>query len=339
MLAALQERYTGALDATLRSLLDDALPTDTPLLATMVRYPLGLVDAQGNATCAGAGKRIRPLLLLLCNEAAGGDWRQALPAAVAVELLHNFSLVHDDIQDDSPLRRGRPTVWRFWGRSHAINAGDLLLMLAFTALRELCETDVAAEVQLAVHNALVGSCLELTRGQHLDMHFESCDSVSVDSYLSMIEGKSAALISASARIGALIAGADEARVERFATCALNLGLAFQIRDDILGIWGDPAVTGKSAATDIRSRKKSLPVVFGLERSATLAELYRHEPGGDTEVQKVISILESLGAREFAHEQEARWVRAAQQALVAAEPEGEAGMRLRRFTEALLQRNF
>ncbi len=339
MLAALQERYADALDATLRTVLDDALPADTPQLATMVRYPLGLVDAQGNETGVGAGKRIRPLLLLLCNEAAGGDWRQALPAAVAVELLHNFSLVHDDIQDDSPLRRGRPTVWRVWGRSHAINAGDLLLMLAFNALNGLRATSLAAEAQLAVRDALVSSCLELTRGQHLDMHFESCDAVSVDSYLSMIEGKSAALIAACARIGALIAGADEARVEHFTTCALNLGLAFQIRDDILGIWGDPAVTGKSAATDIRSRKKSLPVVFGLERSASLAERYRHEPGGDAEVQDVMAILESLGAREFAHEQEARWARAAQQALVAAEPEGEAGMRLHSFTEALLQRDF
>ena len=339
MLAALHERYTGALDATLRSLLDDALPTDTPQLATMVRYPLGLVDAQGNETGGGAGKRIRPMLLLLCNEAAGGDWRQALPAAVAVELLHNFSLVHDDIQDDSPLRRGRPTVWRVWGRSHAINAGDLLLTLAFTALNRLHATCLAAERQLAVRDALASSCLELTRGQHLDMHFESCDAVSVDSYLSMIEGKSAALIAACARIGALIACADELRVERFANYALNLGLAFQIRDDILGIWGDPAVTGKSAATDIRSRKKSLPVLYGLERSATLARLYRHESGGEEDVQEVISILESLGARGYAHEQEARWARAAQEALEAAAPAGEAGLLLRSFTEALLQRNF
>ena len=339
MLAALQERYANALDASLRALLDDALPPDVPQLATMVRYPMGLVDAQGQATTGAGGKRIRPMLLLLCNEAAGGDWRQALPAAAAVELLHNFSLVHDDIQDDSTLRRGRATVWRVWGRSHAINAGDLLLTLAFTSLRGLHATGVTPEVQLAVRDTLVISCLELTRGQHLDMHYESCNSVSVDSYLSMIEGKSAALIAACARIGALIAGADALRVERFATYALNLGLAFQIRDDILGIWGDPAVTGKSAATDIRSRKKSLPVLFGLERSATLAGRYLHESDGDEDVQEVMSILESLGARGYAHEQEARWARAAQEALGAAAPAGAAGLRLRNFTEALLQRNF
>ena len=339
MLAALQERYAGALDASLRELLDDALPTDTPQLDTMVRYPLGLVDALGQSTSGAGGKRIRPMLLLLCNEAAGGDWRQALPAAVAVELLHNFSLVHDDIQDDSPMRRGRATVWRVWGRSHAINAGDLLLTLAFTALNGLRATSLAAETQLAVRDALVSSCLELTRGQHLDMHFESCDTVSVDSYLSMIKGKSAALIAACARIGALIACADDLRVERLANYGLNLGLTFQIRDDMLGIWGDPAVTGKSAATDIRSRKKSLPVLYGLERSATLARLYSHESGGEEDVQEVISILESLGARGYAHEQEARWARAAQDALEAAAPAGEAGLRLRSFTEALLQRNF
>ena len=339
MLAALLERYSGALDATLRAMLDDALPAETSRLATMVRYPLGLVNAEGQATTGAAGKRIRPMLLLLCNEAAGGDWCSALPAAAAVELLHNFSLVHDDIQDDSPLRRGRPTVWRVWGRSHAINAGDLLFSLAFSVLHELRSTGVAAEKQLEVHDAMVVSCLELTRGQHLDMNFESCDSVSVENYLSMIEGKSAALIAACARIGALLAGADKLRVERFATYALNLGLAFQIRDDILGIWGDPAATGKSAATDIRSRKKSLPVLYGLERSATLARLYRQGSDGNGDVHEAMSILESLGARDFAHEHEARWAHAAREALEAADPAGEAGLRLRSFTEDLLQRSF
>lgn len=339
MLAALQERYASALDETLRALLDDGLSPETPQLATMVRYPLGLVDAQGKATAGASGKRIRPLLLLLCNEAAGGDWRVALPAAAAVELLHNFSLVHDDIQDDSPLRRGRPTVWQVWGRAHAINAGDLLFTLAFAALRELDASNVAPETQLAVCNVLTDSCLELTRGQHLDMRFEDCITVSVEQYLSMITGKSAALIAACARIGALLANVDMRRVTRFQEFALNLGLAFQIRDDILGIWGDPAVTGKSAATDIRSRKMTLPVLFGLERSEILAERFRRASSGNEDVVEVVSLLEDLGAREHAQQLEERCARAARAALGAAAPTGDAGQRLYGFTDSLLQRSY
>jgi len=337
VLAAVQERYGDALDASLRAALT-ALPADAPQLAAMVYHALGLTDAQGRLTAGAGGKRIRPFLLLLCNEAADGDWRQALPAAAAVELLHNFSLVHDDIQDDSPLRRGRPTVWRVWGRAHAINAGDLLFTLAFRALRGLHATGVPPETQLAVLDAFTGSCLELTRGQHLDMQFEGGNPVSVTQYLSMIEGKSAALLAACAGIGTRIAGADEARVRHFVRFALKLGLAFQIRDDILGIWGDPAITGKSAATDIRSRKKSLPVLYGLERSASLAGRYRHKSGGDEDVQEIVTLLEGLGARELAQEQEARQGRAALDSLAATTTTDEAGRRLRAFAEALLQRD-
>lgn len=338
MLAAVQERYGDALDATLRAALT-ALPADAPQLAAMVHHALGLSDAQGRPTAGAGGKRIRPFLLLLCNEAADGDWRQALPAAAAVELLHNFSLVHDDIQDDSPLRRGRPTVWRVWGRAHAINAGDLLFTLAFSALRGLRATGVPPKTQLAVLDAFTGSCLELTRGQHLDMQFEGGSPVSVAQYLSMIEGKSAALLAACAGIGARIAGADETRVRHFARFALKLGLAFQIRDDILGIWGDPAITGKSVATDIRSRKKSLPVLYGLEHSASLAGRYRQASGGDEDVQEIVTLLEGLGARELAEEQEARQGQAALDSLAATATMDEAGRRLRAFAEALLQRDF
>ncbi len=339
MLATLQVRYASALDETLRALLDDELSPETPQLATMVRYPLGLVDAQGRATSGASGKRIRPLVLLLCNEAAGGDWRPALPAAAAVELLHNFSLVHDDIQDDSPLRRGRPTVWQVWGRAHAINAGDLLFTLAFAALRGLDANGVAPETQLSVRDALTDSCLELTRGQHLDMCFEGCSAVSVEQYLSMITGKSAALIAACARIGTLLAGADEQCVTHFQEFALNLGLAFQIQDDILGIWGDPTVTGKSTATDIRSRKMTLPVLFGLERSEVLVERYRRASNGNEDVAEVVSLLEELGAREHAQQQGERCAQAARMALAAAVPNGDAGQRLYSFTDALLQRSY
>lgn len=336
MLAGLQERFGPALDACLRAQFD-RLPDDAPQLAAMARYALGLADKNGHATTGSRGKRLRPTLLLLVAEAAGGDWRAALPAAAAVELLHNFSLVHDDIQDDSPLRRGQPTVWRLWGRPQAINAGDLLFAMAFAALEELERTGIPWDTQLAVQRSLVATCLELTRGQHLDLRFEALDFVCPADYLSMIRGKSAALLAACAGIGAMLAGADPARVEYFDRFGLNLGMAFQIRDDILGIWGDPALTGKSAATDIRSRKKTLPVLHGLERSVELARLYGKQPPVAGDDAQILSLLEGLGARDHALEQESHWARAAREALEAAAT-GDGGGQLLCLVDELLGRS-
>ncbi|MFN8560623.1 MAG: polyprenyl synthetase family protein [Anaerolineae bacterium] len=234
----------------------------------------------------------------MCAEAVGGDWQAALPAAAAVELLPNFSLIHDDIQDDSPTRHNRPSVWMIWGRANAINAGDALFALAYTALQHLDTAQIAPETALKVWAIFNFTNLELTRGQHLDMRFEHQETVTVDEYLSMIGGKSAALVAACAQMGALIGCGDEATAEHFGDFGRNLGLAFQIRDDILGIWGDPTVTGKSAATDILSRKKSLPVLYGLSQSARLHEVYRTEPFGDAQVSEAVALLDSVGAQEY-----------------------------------------
>ena len=332
MPAGMQGHFGPALDACLRAQFD-RLPDDAPQLSTMARYALGMADDEGRPTAGSRGKRLRPTLLLLVAEAAGGDWRAALPAAAAVELLHNFSLVHDDIQDDSPLRRGRPTVWRLWGRPQAINAGDLLFAMAFAALEGLEQSGIPSEAQLAVQRSLVGACLELTRGQHLDLRYETLDSVCPAGYLSMIRGKSAALLAACARIGALLAGAESRRVECFAGFGLNLGMAFQIRDDVLGIWGEPTLTGKSAATDVGSRKKTLPVLHGLQRSEALARLYNKQPPDAEDDAQILSLLEELGAREHALQQEAQWTRAAREALEAAAP-GVEGEPLRNLVDKL-----
>lgn len=335
-LTELQERYGAALDDGLNLVLS-ALPADLPELSTMVRYPLGLTDEHGVPLAGAGGKRIRPILLLLCHTAAGGNWQQALPAAVAVELLHNFSLVHDDIQDDSFFRRGRATVWRLWGRSQAINVGDLLFALAFASLQDLRRTGFPPELCLAAGKTLVASCLELTRGQHLDMRFECRESVSLDSYMSMIHGKSAALLATCAQIGALLAGAAGATVKQYARFGRNLGVAFQIRDDILGIWGDEGATGKSTATDLASRKKTLPVLYGLEHSEEFKRAYAKPPAAREDVQIFVTLLEDLGALEFARSRETRWARAAEEALTAARPAGAAGDSLRALVSELLQR--
>ncbi|MDD9956393.1 MAG: polyprenyl synthetase family protein [Anaerolineaceae bacterium] len=337
MFVALQERYGTALDEYINEILT-LLPSDTPQLATMVRYPLGLVDETGNPENASRGKRIRPVLLLLANEAAGGNWRTAVPAAAAVEFLHNFSLVHDDIQDNSSTRRGRPAVWKLWGRSQGINVGDLLFVLSFSALQGLGGRGVKAKTRLAVEDALTESCLELTRGQYLDLHFEDCTSVTLGRYLSMIMGKSAALLSSCARIGATLAGASSDRVEHYASFGLNLGMAFQIRDDYLGLWGDPRLTGKSSATDIRSRKMTLPVLFGLEHSRQFADLHREPAEADEDVTEFLSLLEESGTREFTQRQVERWSRAARQSLNAAAPAENAGAQLHNLLDELLLRD-
>jgi geranylgeranyl diphosphate synthase type I len=332
------QRYAGDLDATMRGIVA-LLPDDAPGFGIMARYPLGWVNEFDQPYSQATGKRIRPIFLLLCTEAAGGDWRQALPAAAAVELLHNFSLIHDDIQDDSPIRHGRPTVWKVWGNANAINAGDALFSLAYSALEHLSTTGVPPEVLVKIWRIFNHTNLELTRGQHLDMRFEKQASVTVDDYISMITGKSAALLGACAQIGALIATGDEKIAEEYASFALNMGIAFQIRDDILGIWGDPDLTGKSTATDIISRKKSLPVLYGLTKSEGLAEIYQREQLSDGDVAEAVSILDAVGAHDYAQETETRFYEQAIQALNQAEPEGEAGDWVRKFVDVLFQRSY
>ncbi len=318
----------------MRQIVDSVPLTDAADFGVMLRYPLGWVDEHNQPYNHTTGKRIRPLLLLLCVEAAGGSWRTALPAAAAVELLHNFSLIHDDIQDDSPTRHGRPTVWKIWGRPNAINAGDALFSLAYEALQRL---QIAPEIAVEVWGIFNRTNLQLTRGQHLDMRFETQTAVSVDEYLSMIRGKSAALIAACAQMGALIGSSDSELAGHFAEFGLNLGIAFQIRDDILGIWGDPDVTGKSTATDILSRKKSLPVLYGLGQSQRLNEVYRTEPFGAAQVSEAVHLLDSVGALDYTQEQEDYYYRQALQSLEAANPQGPAADGLIGLAEFLFQR--
>lgn len=332
------ERYAVALDAAMRQAVS-RLPDSAPGFSVMARYPLGWVDEHDQPYARVTGKRIRPLFLLLCAEAAGGDWKRALPAAAAVELLHNFSLVHDDIQDDSPLRHGRPTVWKIWGVANAINAGDALFTLAYCALENLSENDVPPDTVIEIWRIFNHTNLELTRGQHLDMRFEKQNQVSVDDYVSMISGKTAALLAACAQIGSLVATNDTTVAQRYAEFALNLGIAFQIRDDILGIWGDPGLTGKSVATDILSRKKSLPVLYGLARSPELEGIYAQEQLGETDVTRAVALLDAAGAHQYAKDTEGRYYQQAIQALNQANPQGAGATGLRRFVDILFQRSY
>jgi len=292
------QRYRQELDEALRSFL---APREPLLLYRMVRYHLGWEDAEGRPQSGGGGKGLRPVLCLLACEAVGGHWPSAVPAAVAVELVHNFSLVHDDIQDQDRERRHRPTVWAIWGQAQAINAGDALLAAAQLALAHLPEAGVPHERAVAAAQALAAATLEMVEGQVMDLQFEGREAVSLDEYLEMVGRKTGALFDASLRLGALV-GCDRPTVwEAMGRCGRLLGLAFQARDDMLGVWGQEERTGKPAA-DIRRRKKGLPVAYALARGGraaeTVARAYASPAIGDAEVARVLQALEEAGARDY-----------------------------------------
>jgi geranylgeranyl diphosphate synthase type I len=297
------EGYLPLIEAELQ----EVLVLSHPQLASfygMMQYHLGWVDEGFVPTKGGAGKRLRPILCLLTCQAAGGNPDRALPVAAAIELVHNFSLVHDDIEDKSPLRHRRPTVWKAWGEPQAINVGDGLFALAHLAMQRLADRGVPPRRVLAAFEILDQACLALTEGQYLDLSFEARLDVDVEQYLSMIRGKTAALFSAAAQLGALVAGSDTESIARYRRFGENLGLAFQIVDDILGIWGDPGVTGKPAASDIQQRKKTLPIVRTLEEEKRtgnkgLREIYQQETIDERAVEVALNIILDLGARHYA----------------------------------------
>ncbi|MEO0565463.1 MAG: polyprenyl synthetase family protein, partial [Chloroflexota bacterium] len=305
---------------------------------TMMHYPFGWVDAEGQPYQERTGKRIRPILLLSCVKAADGKWQDALPAAAAVEILHNFSLVHDDIQDNSDIRHGRDTVWRIWGVPMAINAGDALFVMSYRAVEMLRAQGLPDTTVLDVFETYNATVFELTRGQYLDMHFETQENVTVESYVSMVGGKTAALLAGCAKIGALIAGSSMKTADLYSDFGLNMGIAFQIRDDILGIWGDASETGKSAATDIQYRKKSVPILYGLDRSERLREIYAAEQIDDRDVSEAITILESVGAKDYALESEKTYYNRSISALDAATPTENGREELIGLVDALFKRS-
>jgi len=274
--------------------------------------------------------------VLLCAAACDEDWRKALPAAAAVELVHNFSLVHDDIQDNSPKRRGRDTAWVKWGAPMAINVGDALFVISNQAIIDLKE-NYPADVVLKAAEILHNTCLDLTRGQFLDMSFEERTDLTVDDYWPMIAGKTAALLSACCHIGAVLGGAEEARQDAFKSFGQYLGLAFQVQDDILGIWGNEAVTGKSAASDLVEGKNSLPVLAGLSANGRFAERWKKGPIHAFEVEDLAKLLATEGGYETAHEASKQMTDLALLNLREADPQGEAGDALFELAERLLKR--
>ena len=293
-------RQQDAVQTALRS----SLAWGPESLRRLFSYHLGWVDPEGRATSGGGGKALRPALCLFTCEAVGGDASSALPAAVALEIVHNFTLIHDDIQDEDRERRHRPTVWAIWGKPLALLAGNTMRTLADVTLEGLPKAGVETPRALSVMAVLTERCLEMIEGQYLDLNFERRVDVTTEEYLTMVSKKTGALVEAATHMGAFLGGGRNPQVAALGQFGRLLGLAFQARDDVLGIWGDTAFTGKPIGADIRRRKQSLPVVYAFQKARAgqrrrLEERY-NQPGMTEEaVSEVLSALDDLGARAYA----------------------------------------
>jgi geranylgeranyl diphosphate synthase type I len=246
--------------------------------------------------------------------------------ATAIELLHNFTLIHDDIQDTSLLRRHRPTVWALWGVAQAVNAGDALFALAHIALNRLTELAVPAATTVELSTALHLTTLRIVEGQTLDLGFEERENVSADEYLRMIGGKTAAICAYACWAGARVAGPDARRAAAYGAFGEALGVGFQLRDDLLGVWGATSATGKAAADDIRRRKKSLPILLLREHAsaadrARIAELYTQAELPEAAVCEVLELLTRYEISELAQAEVERWHDRAERLLADAAPHG------------------
>jgi geranylgeranyl diphosphate synthase type I len=303
-------------------------------LLDMITYQLGWTgDGAGPET---EGKRIRPLLVLLSAEGAGGNWKDALPAAAAVELIHNFSLIHDDIEDQGETRRGRPTIWKIWGEPQAINTGDAMFALANISLQNLIRNIPAPATQEAC-SLFHSTCLRLTQGQHLDILFEDREWVSLDEYWEMVSGKTAALLAFCLEVGAISAGVAAPKQNSYREFGHNLGLAFQVQDDILGIWGDTDQIGKSTTGDLIVRKKTLPVIYGLEQKKGFYQRWSAGPIQPEDVQEMRAMLEEEGGLAYAQKHASRLTNLALSALEKAAPVQENKQYLIELAETLLGR--
>jgi geranylgeranyl diphosphate synthase, type I len=249
------------LEAGMHDTIQKSLDTRADLLNEIFIYHLGM-DKDRQAR----GKRIRPLLVFLTTHAFQVDWKRALQAAAAVEFLHNFSLIHDDVEDRSEQRHGRPTVWAKWGQAQAINAGDGMFTLVFHSAR-LLERFCPAETVIAAIDLISQACLHLVEGQVMDVAFEKRNDISIPDYYRMIDGKTASLLACCTQLGGLIANVDATRMVLLKEFGYNLGRAFQVQDDLLGIWGDPQETGKPVESDLANHKHTLPVLYGLQSSS------------------------------------------------------------------------
>src|SRR5205085_2455047 len=305
------QRYQSEINAALHRAVfqasEAAIQSGAPDLLSFygqMQYHLGWVDANFLPVTGYPGKLLRPTLLLLAYEVAGAEGitisadylRRALPAAVAIELTHNFTLIHDDIEDRDDKRHHRATLWKQWGIPQAINTGDGMFALARLTLWDVVDEGVEATVAVRLGAVLDRAFLMLSEGQHLDISFEARQDVSVSMYIDMIRRKTAALMGCAAEMGALLGTRDEETIARLREFGNAMGVAFQVRDDLLGVWASTAESGKTVAGDIYRRKKSLPVLHAFEHTNAhdqqfLRTVYTQESAVTSEqVKEILAIF-------------------------------------------------
>jgi len=332
-LSALQKNWIPQIENELQSIIEQMDFHGSEELRTMLTYHMGWVDDKGG------GKRLRPLFSLLFTGALGADPEKVMPGALAIELLHNFTLIHDDIEDKSEIRHGRSTLWQRWGIPLAINAGDALFsisQLTMLGMRETLNPDPTVKASLKFNQV----CLHLTRGQHMDITFEKERAVTEADYLEMVRGKTAALIGFTAWLGGLAAERDDTILSTLYHFGENLGLAFQMQDDLLGIWGDPAITGKSAASDLLSKKKTLPVLYGLVHSPEFRSMWQEEQASSEKLSQMAEILKTCGAMESVRDQAKSFTEKAFTILKGLfSHRNDYAIAIFELTESLLQRDF
>jgi geranylgeranyl diphosphate synthase, type I len=283
-----------------------------------IAYHFGWVDTNFLPAESKSGKLLRPTLLLLAYEAAGawnttaaGEYtngkdylQRALPAAAAIEMTHNFTLIHDDIEDGDTQRHHRPTMWTVWGIPNAINTGDGLFALSRLTLWDVLNEGVEGDIAARLGAVLDKACLVLAEGQYLDISFEKQQDISVAMYVDMIGRKTGILMSCATEMGATLGTRDQETIERLSRFGYTMGIAFQVRDDLLGVWASTAELGKTPAGDIYRRKKSLPILHALEHADQrdqhyLRSVYTQEtPVTDEQVETVLAIFERTGTKAY-----------------------------------------
>ena len=331
-------KYRSSINAAMR----DALNQDSSQVYDMLRYYLGWVDEEGSPTVATEGKFLRPTLCLFACEASGGSVRQAMPAAVALELIHNFSLIHDDIQDQDETRHHRKTLWAVWGTPKALVAGNVLRVIADTSLQGLVREGVEVSCALAVVRQLTHAYLAMIEGQYLDLSYEGQNEVAMPQYLDMIARKTGALIRCAFTMGALIGSNSDENLDAFRESGESLGLLFQIRDDILGVWGEEETTGKPVGADIIRKKNSFPVVYAMSAAEgsdlrQLRDIYAKEQVTESDASAVLGQMDSLQTRGHAQALVAEHCDRARHALTDIEMSADSRTQIDQLLQFLLDR--
>jgi len=338
-IANILERFRQPADQEISRILSTKPQTS---LYEMARYHLGLDSSEGGIAGIHSGKRVRAAICCLSCAAAGGDPLSAASAAAAIELLHSFTLIHDDIADRDEMRRGRPAVWRNWGVGHALTTGDALFALANLVASNPSQLGIASETVCEIVRQLNEATLTICEGQQFDLSYEGREDISVDDYIDMIGRKTAALFAAACSIGVLVAGGDLTQRNAMSDFGRQIGLGFQIRDDVLGIWGDSADLGKPIGSDLKRNKRSLPIVWALmapdrPKKNAFMEILRKGIEDDQQAAKATRLLDAIGARDACERMARSCLDRGIEALNRANPQAEPAADLQILASFLVER--